>query len=180
MTKSNRLKNIFSGLLSIGFAILMIALPADGYKLILFIVGLAMILSGIRKLVFYLSMARHMVGGKSQLFIGLIELDLGAFTYSLNDIPLIYIVLYLLAYHAFVGGIAILRSLEAKRFGSGHWKLLFSTGVINILVALFAVIGGIALGSPAVTSYIYGAGLIWSGITTIAGAFRKTAIVYIP
>ena len=66
----------------------------------------------IRYLVFYLSMARNMVDGKLSLFYGIIALDLGMFAYTLQDIPPIYIVLYLLITHLF----------SALSTCSGRWR----------------------------------------------------------
>jgi hypothetical protein len=52
-------------------------------------------------------------------------------------------------------------------------------GVTGLLLAAAVVAAGVVLGRPEVAAYVYGAGLIYSAILRIAGAFRRTDIVYI-
>ena len=130
----------------------------------------------IRYLVFYLSMARNMVDGKLSLFYGIIALDLGMFAYTLQDIPPIYIVLYLLITHLFSGVIDVLRAMEARRLGS-RWKLSTAIGAANILLA---VVCGFCLHRLSLLTSVYAIGLVYAACLRMAQAFRRTAIIYIP
>ena len=123
-----------------------------------------------------LSMARNMVDGKLSLFYGIIALDLGMFAYTLQDIPPIYIVLYLLITHLFSGVIDVLRAMEARRLGS-RWKLSTAIGVANILLA---VVCGFCLHRLSLLTYVYAIGLVYAACLRMAQAFRRTAIIYIP
>ena len=131
---------------------------------------------GIRSLWFYFAMARNMVGGRLILFRGIIALDLGMFAFSLQEIPTIYILLYLLIIHLFAGIVDIMRAREAKKM-KGHWRLNLAFGIANILLALSC---SLCFRDPMVLAYVYAAGLFYSACLRIAQAFRKTAIVYIP
>ena len=83
---------------------------------------------------------------------------------------------YLIAVHAFSGFVDVTRALEAKRLSAPSWKLNFSTGVVNIILAVLCIV---FLRLESIAVYIYSAGLIWSAIARIITSFRKTAVVYI-
>ena len=117
-----------------------------------------------------------MVGG-DQIFVrGLIMFDFGSFTATLTNLSQIYVMGYLIGAHAFSGMIDVMRALEAKKLASPSWKLTFSTGIVNIILAVVCLV---FLRSTSTAVYIYSAGLIYSSIIRIISSFRKTAVVYI-
>ena len=176
MTSLQRISKIFQGLL-MGFgAIILLIVPEHGYLVIGLILSVLLLVDGVRSLWFYFSMARSMVGGKLILYRGIIALDLGMFAYSLQEIPPVYIVLYLLVANLFAGVIDMLRAMEARRLW-GHWRLIFLSGVINIVLALSCFL---CFRNTALLSYLYAFGLFSSALIRITQAFHKTAIVYIP
>ena len=129
-------------------------------------------------LVYYFSMARHMVGGKRILYQGLIVFDLGIFTLTMAYNHTVYVILYLLAIHAFAGVVDVMRAMEARRF-DGPWRMDMATGVVNVAIAILAVICGFFLNSMQDIVYIYASGLIYSAVLKIVNALRKTSIIYI-
>ncbi|MBQ7715559.1 MAG: DUF308 domain-containing protein [Clostridia bacterium] len=171
-----RIKNVLLGVLIILSSVIIMAFPDVGLIIVAAILCFSLFIYGIKSLIFYYSMARHMVGGRIILYLGIIILDFGMFALMLTDIPRFYIVLYLLVIYAFSGVIDILRSLEAKKYQASSWKLFLASGVINIVVAVLCIVF-IKRGDMIV--YFYGAGLIYSAAVRIISAFRKTAIVYI-
>lgn len=175
MTKGRRVREVLTGLAMILCAILLALFTEEAYPFITLVLALSLLLSGIRMLVFYLRMARYMVGGRAMLYRSIILIDLGLFTVSLTQIPLIYVVLYLAGIHIFTGAIDILRSMEARGI-DGRWKLNMVHGIVNILIAALCLFN---LKSTVVAVEIYCLGLAWSGIIRIIQAFRKQAIVYI-
>jgi len=176
MTNIQRARAVFESLMMLlGVAILLVV-PDQGYRIIAAILSVVLIVTGIRYLIFYFSMARNMVDGKLPLFYGIIALDLGLFAYTLQDIPPIYIVLYLLITHLFSGVIDVLRALEARRMGS-RWRLNMAIGAANVLLA-FAC--GFCLHRLSLLTYVYAAGLTYSACLRMAQAFRRSAIIYIP
>ena len=174
--------NTFKKILSIVWAVVVLVLsyfmitePEIGHVVIVFVIGLGLILTGIRYLIFYFRMAKHMVGGKGIFYYGVLLLNLGIFTATLYDIQHIYIMLYLLGIYIFKGVIAIMRSLEMKKMES-YWKPKLFEGIGYIFIA---VLGMIFIQSMTVASIIYCAGLLYSAIVRIISSFRQTAIVYI-
>ena len=175
MNVFQRIKNVLIGVLIIISSVILMVLRDDGLVIVAAILCFSLLIYGIRSLVFYFSMARHMVGGRIILYLGIIVSDLGMFALMLTDIPRFYIVLYLLVIYAFSGVIGILRSLEAKKYRA-PWKLILVSGLINMTVAVLCIVF-IKRGDMIV--YFYSAGLIYSAAVRIFTAFRKTAIVYI-
>ena len=106
----------------------------------------------------------------------MIVLDLGIFATTLDQMPKLYIVLYLLCVYAFSGGIDVLRSLEARRVGAVSWRINLISGLINIAISIVCLI---FLRSTNVIVYIFAAGLAWFSLVRIFTAFRKTAVLYI-
>ncbi len=180
MTLAKRIGKLFRALGSCLIAWILIRMGEDGFLLVSALLSLALIVFGARNLIYYFSMARHMVNGRSILYIGVIALDFGIFTLSVSDIHGVFTVLYLLGVHAFSGVIDILRAREARQFEAPSWKISLAEGIANIGVALVAVVFGIFLGNMRNLMIIYAAGLIYSALLNMISAFRRTAIVYIP
>ncbi|MBO4889583.1 MAG: DUF308 domain-containing protein, partial [Lachnospiraceae bacterium] len=80
MTKLQRVKEIVFGLIMIFLAYVMICFPKEGYEFIIFIFAVYFTAAGIRTIIYYVTMARYMVGGRSSLYNGVILLDLGLLT----------------------------------------------------------------------------------------------------
>lgn len=179
MTKRNRIINILRGGLSILLALLLIIIPNSGLTLVLFIIGIGLTLKGIQTLLYYFSIARHMVDGKLVLCQGLIFLDLGMFTSSIADNPAGFLIAYIAAVDAFTGLVSILHSLESNRNGSLKWRYDFIFGLVSMLLAVIVLIGGFVLKRPYVSVCAYAFGLIYSSVMQITSAFRRNAIVYI-
>ncbi len=176
MTKLTRVKEIIFGIVMIACAVLIMISPADGYDTLILILAIWLMLRGIRTLIFYFSMARFMVGGRSQLYSGVIFLDFGLLTATLTDVPHYYVLLYLTMIHAFSGLIEILRALEAKRYGAPSWRLKLSHGILNLLVTVSCLIFMRYLATAVI---VYCIGLIYSSVMRIISACRRTKLVYI-
>ena len=175
MTKLQRVKEIVFGLIMIFLAYVMICFPKEGYEFIIFIFAVYFTAAGIRTIIYYVTMARYMVGGRSSLYNGVILLDLGLLTLELTNVPHYYVLVYLIAIHAFSGAVEVLRALEAKRFG-GSWKLKIGHGVVNIILALICVV---FIKYTDLAVVIYCIGLIYSSLLRIISACRRTKFVYI-
>lgn len=120
MTIIQRLKGILAGL---GVIILGLFMMLGGIfigweniiAIIIGILGLFLLFTGIRYLIYYFKTGRFVVGGKMILYIGIISLDFGLFTLSLSSSPVVIVVVYLIAFYAFAGLVDILRAFEAKK-----------------------------------------------------------------
>lgn len=175
MNNLQRFGNVFGGLFTLLAGLFFLLLPEDGSYAIAWILAISLFLMGLRLLVYYFSMAKLMVGGKIMMLIGVFLLDFSVFTLLLFDEPRIYIILYLAGWHAFLGAIALLRAREARRY-KGSWKLKTANGIVNLMIAAGCFL---FMKNEAVLVYIYGGGLVYSGLMRIISAFRKTQIVYI-
>lgn len=176
MSGGQRIKNVLIGVLIILGAVILIAFPEEGIIITASILSLSLFVYGIKTLIYYITMTRHMVGGRIMLYLAVVVLDLGMFTMMLTNIPKMYIALYLVVVYAFSGAIDILRALEAKKYQAPSWRFSLISGIISVVIAILCIV---FIGSTNMIVYLYSAGLIYSAIVRIITAFRKTAIVYI-
>ena len=176
MSTGGRIRNFLAGIFMILGGIVMLLFPPLGYALVTLMLGLSLFFAGARKLVFYFTMARNMVGGKSQLFVGLILLDFGAFTLSLTEVPRLYIALYLLGAYLVSGAMDVARGVEGKRYASPTWKRDLRHGLERLALAALCLVFA---RSEDTLVLFYCIGLFASAAARIASAFRRTAIVYI-
>ena len=139
MSLLKRLRELIIALVTVVFGIVLIFDGENGQLIVVSIICLFFFFEGIRLLIYYLRMARHMVGGKRVLISSIITLDLGLLTLQMVSISNTTILLYLLSIFAFTGVIDILRALEAKKYGSS-WKLNLSHGIVNVLIAFTCII----------------------------------------
>ncbi len=175
MTKIRKITETIWGVIMILFSIAMVLFSEYAYPFIMAALTLGFIFYGFKSLIYYFTMARFMVGGKVSLYRAVILLDFGFLTFSLNDIPKIYILLYLVAINAFAGLVELLRASESRKQGSS-WKLKFSHALINIFLALACII---FIRKVNTAIYIYCFGIFYLGIIRIVTAFRKTTFIYI-
>ena len=175
MIKYQRIKEIMQALLMIAVAVSLFQDQVDGILIILAVLSVVYTLRGIGTLIYYFTMARFMVGGRSLLYTGMIMLDFGMLTGTLTDVPHHIILLYLASVHAFSGFVKIMRSRETGRFG-GSWKIKMFHGILDIAAALACIV---FIKRYEAAIIIYASGMIYSGILHFISAFRKTKFVYI-
>lgn len=177
MTIFQRFWVFIIGLIMVILALSFITNPDENsYLWVILFLFLGLAIKGVKDIIFYFTMARHMAGGKLILVQGVIVLDFAFLTGSLSDVPKIYVLLYLIAVHAFSGVVEILRAMEARRTVSGPWKLKFSHGIVNFILALSCLV---FIRQTSTALIIYSIGLLYSGLMHIGSAFRKTTYVMI-
>ncbi len=158
-------------------ALFFILNPSDeAYMAVVSILSIGLAVTGIKDIVYYYTMAKHMVGGKIILIQGVIILDFAIVTGSLTNVPKIFILMYLIGIHAFSGVVEILRAMEAKRVVEGPWKMKFSHGVVNLVLAIACLI---FIRQPNTALIIYSIGLMYSAAVRLFSAFEKTTFVVI-
>ena len=176
MGKARRVFNVLSGLLTIFFGIIMLDGMERAYSIMLFFLEIALILRGVRLLSYYVSMARHMVGGKIILYEGVFFLDMGLFLVSIDDLPKMYVLLYLIIGLAISGIVDLLRANEIRLLESGHWKYQAFTGIVKIMAT---IVSFASFKYSFILVNVYSFGVIHSGVAKIVSAVRPGAIVYI-
>ena len=176
MGKARRVFNVLTGLFTILFGLFMFSGQDRAYTAMLFFLEFALIIRGVRLLVYYNSMARHMVGGKIILYEGIFFLDIGLLFVSIDDLPWMYVMLYLVIGLAISGVVDLLRANEIRLLESGHWKYHAFTGIVKILAT---VISFASFKYPFILVGVYSFGVVHSGAAKIISAVRPGAIVYI-
>lgn len=179
MSYLQRMKSIFSGLFLLLIALLLLLLPKEGFSLIVAFLSASVFLYCIRLFLYYLTLARHMVGGKSILCRAILLLDLALFMTTLTSMSTFIIMFYLLGIYAFTGAIDILRALEARRLGASSWRTKLLTGIIIVVLSIVLFLVSVITKSTDFLVYGYCLLLVYSAIMKIVTAFRKTAVVYI-
>ena len=176
MGKARRVFNVLTGLFVILFGLFMFSGQDQAYKAMLFFLEIAMIIRGVRLLVYYNSMARHMVGGKIILYEGIFFLDVGLLFINIDDLPWMYVMMYLVIGLAISGVVDLLRANEIRLLESGHWKYQTFTGIVKITAT---IISFASIKYPFILVNVYSFGVIHSGVAKIVSAVRPGAIVYI-
>ncbi len=176
MTKFQKINSVVTGFFMIFAATVMMLYPNDSYVIVLAFLGFGFLLSGIKALFYYFTMAIYMVGGKASLYRGVILMNFGALTISLADVPKGYVLIYLAVLHAFSGLVEILRANETRINGSKSFKLKLCNGILNVSMAICCIIFARKTGTAVI---IYSIGLIYSALIRIITAFRKTTFVYV-
>ncbi|MCR5748057.1 MAG: hypothetical protein K6G03_10150 [Lachnospiraceae bacterium] len=177
MGRIERIGNIIIGVALLIYAVSIIYDTEQGYIVVTGLLGFLFLWYGFRYFFYYITMARHMVGGKMSLFIGVIFLDLAILTFSMLNVPPVYVMLYLIGAYAFTGAVDILRGLEAKRMESPRWRTSVIHGAFNIAIAIVCLL---FIRSSDILVYIFSMGMIISAIRRFFMAFSRTEIVYIP
>ena len=139
------------------------------------ILGIMLLVMGIRAFIYYFTMAKYMVGGKTALLAAVFLLDLGLFTMTVIDDSQLAILMYLTGWHAFSGLVAVLRAREAKKY-KGSWKLTMALGVGSFLIASLCVV--FRHRTDLLVTFFCG-GLIYGAVIRIITAFRRTEIVFV-
>ena len=176
MKRPQRTLNFIIAEVLILIAIIMIAAPQYGYRVMTLMLCATMIIYGVRQLYFYFTMSRHMVGGKYMLYVGVVAIDFGLFTFTLLSVPKVYVLAYLILTYVITAVVSFLRAREAKSYGAISWRGKMIYAVINLIIAIISLIF-IRYSEVLVT--IYAASLIYAAIMRIYETVRTTAIVYV-
>ena len=177
MSRFRKIGNVLIGIVLILCSLLFVLLDdRDAIEIIIRILCATLLLHGLKELLFYLTLARCMVGGRSVLYRAVISIDMGLFALSLSNVSIVYIMLYLAGVHLFSGAIDILRAVDALRLRAGSWRIQFIQGVVYTAIALLCLI---FIRSITIAVTIYALGLGYTGLMRIIHAMQKTEIVYI-
>lgn len=175
MTIWQRLRQIIIGLVLFPVGILLMLFGGEVYPLIIGLYSLALEIYGVRKVWYFIRMARFMTGGRRILYRGILAFDFGIFAGSLVWVPQIYILLYLTGTMAFSGLVDMLRAKESKDI-DGPWKMKMFQGATEIGVAVLCVL---FLRTTDYVVDIFAVGLIFSAVMRILSAFRRTPVIMI-
>ena len=175
MTNLQRIVNLLFSVLMVACGVVMLLQPDNGLLVIAFALGVALMLYGVGKLVFYIRMARHMTGGLALLFIAIIAIDIGVFAAAAIDSPHLAVALYLIAYNLITGALSIARGIESKLFGS-PWVIHVVHGLVNLVLAGLCVS---FINSGEILIWVFCVGLFYNAGVRLVSVFKPTEIIYI-
>lgn len=176
MTKLQKLANIIVSILTFGFGILLLINPSEESLLVVLVaLAIALIAYGIHVLFDYITLSRHMVGGKVLLYLGLITADIGVFALSIYSASKTVLLLYLLGCYAVTGVMSIAKAIESRLYES-PWKLMLSQGIVSIAIFIACIRN---MGNPTALLHFFSAGLFYSATMRLVNAFKSTEIIYI-
>lgn len=178
MSKLSRVFNILKSVLMILLGIIILLVPDDqDYIIVCLIIGIVITFRGIRKLIFYISSARNMVGGGRILINSLIYIDVGLISFFVLLEKQALAMLYLVGLFILWGAIDVLRSFEIKKNESKSWISKFIKGLLTIGVGLTCLIFA---NSISLMLLIFGISFIVLAVEGIVAACSKSAVTYIP
>ena len=175
MTKLQRFGNLLLGLLMIACGVVLLLDPHNGLQYVAVVLGLGLVLYGVRKLWYYIRMARHMTGGLSVLFIAIIALDVGLYAIAVIDNLKLALALYVISYCILSGVLSIARGVESKLFGS-PWVLHVVEGLVSLAIAGSCIT---FINSDEVIILVFCLGLFYSAGVRLVSVFKPTEIIYI-
>ncbi|MBE6018031.1 MAG: hypothetical protein E7233_10610 [Lachnospiraceae bacterium] len=176
MNKLKRVINVVLGLIYVIAALIIMLIRDEGYLIVLMILAASLLVYSVKQIIYYLTMARYMVGGGIIFVEGVILFDLALLSFLVNSIPQQYVMIYLLFYYVLSGVISILRAVEAAKMHAPGWFFKLIRGIVIILIA---IAGMLFSGSAATVSLIYAIGLIYSAVLRFITAFRKEETVLV-
>ena len=169
----NVTKKIIQIVISAGIllvALVLVLAPKEALALVGNILCLLLFAVGIRYLLLYFLMARHMVGGRSLFYTGLIILDLSFLCSVVLMRSYRLLLLYLVGMHAFYGVVQLLRALEAKKYENTAWRFKLLNALINLGISVACIF---FIRQESTMALIFAAGLVYTAIVRVVTAFRK-------
>jgi len=176
MTKLKKIGNLLLGIFLMISGLSMVAVPKEGAEIALFLLSLLLVIVGIRGLILYFTMAKHMVGGKSILYLNMILLDFGLVSATMVGQSKLYLILYLIVANAFAGVVGLLKALEERRYGVNSWKFRMFFAIVNMVIVVACLC---SVGSTDTLVRIYGIGIIAAGLGEALKVARKEEVVYV-
>ena len=176
MSRTRRVWNIIGAIFTIQGTLLLLLIPEEAFTLIAVFVGFLLTYKGLKFIVYYLTHAQHMVGGKWLFLVGILLFDLGTCAWVLFDRAQAIVIIYVVSCHLVTGALGIVRAVSSKGDGNPGWKIDLAKGIGNLALAALCLI---FINSVTIPVWIYCAGVIYSSILDIVASCRRTAIVYI-
>lgn len=176
MSKTRRLWNIIVAILMIQAALLLMLVPDAAFILIVVFLSLVLTFKGLKFLIYYLTHAQHMVGGKWLMLVGLVLLDLGGLAMVLIEQAPSIMIVYVAGVHFVYAVLGIARAVTNKGDGNTGWKIDLAQGIGNLILAALCLI---FIHHVEIPVFIYCAGVIYSAILKIIASCKRTAIVYV-
>jgi len=176
VTKLQRIASLALAFLMVACGIVLLLVPKEGLVAVAIVLAAALVLFGARMLVYYIRMARHMVGGLTVLIIAVIAIDVGAFGAAVvMESPLLAVATYLSTYNTIIGFMSIARGVESKMFKSS-WIPSIVTGFVSLALASLCTT---FVNSGEAIIWIFCIGLFYNAGVRLVSALKPTDIIFI-
>lgn len=176
MSKTRRVWNIIAAVFMIQSALILMLIPMIAFEIIAMFVGLMLTCYGLKYLIYYITHAQHMVGGKRLLLVGLVLLDTGVFATLLTEQAQAILIIYVVAAHLVASILNFARAFSNKGDGNPGWKIDLAQGIGNVAQVALCLI---FINWVEVPVFIYCGGVIYSAVLKIIQSCKRTAIVYV-
>ena len=176
MSKIRRVLTILASLIAIEGSVAIMMMPEIAYKVLALGIGMTLVYYGVRYIIYYITNAQHMVGGKWFMLIGIIMFDMGAFATAIFDRAQVITMIYIIATHFVVTVLGAVRTVGDRKDNNPRWKISLAqciAGFIQVTLSL------IFINHSMIPLYLYCIYAIYTSILMIISAFKKTAIVYV-
>lgn len=170
-----RILHILIGLGLILAAVLLALLGEIGPEVIALILGISMLIYSIRCFAAYFTKFRYIVGGRSQLYIGILALDLSLLILTSFSTSTFLVLLYLLGIRLLTGGIDLARALESRK-NQAPWIMKLLSAIVSLVTV---ILGVIFFRVPETVVDIYCISLGISAVEHFITAFKKSHAVTI-
>ena len=182
MSKTRRVFTIIGAVFVILGSLVLMQVPEIAFELIAIGIAFMLTIYGIKYLIYYITHAQHMVGGKWLMLVGLVLLDLGAlfdlcaFASMLIDQARAIMIIYVAGAHFIAAVLNIIRTVGNKKDSNPSWKIDLAQGIGNFAQVVLCLV---FINHISIPVYIYCIGCIYTAILMIVSACNKTAIVYV-
>ncbi len=176
MTNYQRIFTIIKSVILIILALLTILSPSVGYYVLLFILNAALLIYGIRLLIYYFSLARFKVGGLWTLYKSIIIIDLSLLLLSIQWAPQKLVMIVLILLLAFDGVVFVMKAMKSKKLDSSKWKSQLLLGISLFVIAIICIV---TIKSTQFASILYSLAIIVSAVSDIINATKRSEIIYI-
>ena len=176
MSKVRRVLTIIVSLFGILGAVILMLIPDYSYEVLALGISLTLVYYGVRYIIYYLTNAQHMVGGKWFLLIGIIMFDMGVFVTAIYDRAQRITLIYIISAQLIAAVLGLIRTIGDKKDNNPSWKLHLAQTIASFIQVILCVV---FINSDMVPLYLYCIYAIYTAILLIISAFKKTAIVYV-
>ena len=176
MNKTQRALTMVKSIFFIICAVIMLAYPEEGYRTVVLILDIMLLVQGFSQLVYYFTMTRHMVGGLSTLFKSIFLIDLGLFILTYKEAPKKLVMIYLIALCGFSAIVAVMNIMKGLKIKSPAWKGQCVRAVVAITVAIICICN---IDSSATATVIFSIGMIIAAVSDIILCFKDTEMLYV-
>lgn len=176
MSKARRVWTIIGAAFALIGALAIVLMPDMALEFLALGISITLTYYGAKFLIYYLTHAQHMVGGKWFLLIGLILFDMGVFAIAIYDQAKIITVIYVIGTHLVSGILSMIRVAGNKKDNNPGWKTDLVQGIASISQVILCII---FINSVTIISISYAIYTIYYATMMVISAFKKTAIVYV-